>query len=55
LQVAQCEDYQLPFYNAVPQDPSFEDMFQVHTYPMLFLTFLVVFVNPRKLSSDLPC
>lgn len=27
--VAQCEDYQLPYYNNVPQDPSFEDMFQV--------------------------
>ncbi len=31
-QVAQCEDYQLPYYNTVPQDPSFEDMFQVITH-----------------------
>ena len=28
-QVAQCEDYQLPFHDVVPPDPSFEDMHQV--------------------------
>lgn len=27
--VAQCEDYQLPYFDCVPHDPSFEDMFQV--------------------------
>jgi len=27
--VAQCEDYQLPFHDVVPPDPSFEDMHQV--------------------------
>jgi len=27
--VAQCEDYQLPYYDCVPSDPSFEDMYQV--------------------------
>ena len=29
VQVAQCDDYQLPYYQCVPSDPSFEDMFQV--------------------------
>ena len=28
-QIAQCEDYQLPFHDVVPPDPSFEDMHQV--------------------------
>ena len=27
--VAQCEDYQPPYHNCVPSDPSFEDMYQV--------------------------
>jgi bone morphogenetic protein receptor type-1B len=27
--VAQCEDYRLPYFDCVPHDPSFEDMFQV--------------------------
>lgn len=27
--VVQCEDYQLPYYECVPHDPSFEDMYQV--------------------------
>ena len=29
LQVAQCDDYQLPYYECVPSDPSFDDMYQV--------------------------
>jgi len=29
--VAQCEDYQLPYYDCVPTDPSFEEMHQVVT------------------------
>ena len=29
LQVAQCDDYQLPYYQHVPSDPSFDDMHQV--------------------------
>ena len=29
LQIAQCDDYQLPYYQCVPSDPSFEDMHQV--------------------------
>ena len=36
MEVAQCEDYQLPFYNNVPQDPSFEDMFQVQYIPIIY-------------------
>ena len=31
LQVAQCEDAQLPYFDTVPHDPSFEDMYQVST------------------------
>ena len=31
-QVAQCEDYQLPFHDVVPPDPSFEDMHQVKRF-----------------------
>jgi len=27
--IAQCEDYQLPYYQYVPSDPSFEDMHEV--------------------------
>merc|ERR1711936_1108472 len=27
--VAQCDDYQLPYYECVPSDPSFDDMYQV--------------------------
>jgi len=27
--IAQCDDYQLPYYQCVPSDPSFEDMHQV--------------------------
>jgi hypothetical protein len=27
--VAQCDDYQLPYYDCVPSDPSFDEMFQV--------------------------
>ena len=30
LQIAQCDDYQLPYYQFVPSDPSFDDMYQVH-------------------------
>ena len=28
-QIAQCDDYQLPYYQFVPSDPSFDDMYQV--------------------------
>ena len=28
-QVAQCDDYQLPYYDCVPSDPSFDEMYQV--------------------------
>jgi len=27
--IAQCDDYQLPYYQFVPSDPSFDDMYQV--------------------------
>jgi len=27
--VAQCDDYQLPYYECVPSDPSFDEMYQV--------------------------
>merc|ERR1712088_1001506 len=27
--VAQCDDYQLPYYDCVPSDPSFDEMYQV--------------------------
>ena len=33
FQVAQCDDYQLPYYECVPSDPSFDDMYQVESRP----------------------
>ena len=45
LQVAQCDDYQLPYYDCVPSDPSFDEMYQVRGGWVLAKPWFTAFVR----------